>query len=219
VPAAAVVVEHVCIDALDPARIACFWGELLALDVELLDGGDPVLRDAVGGAALRVNGVPEPRTGKNRVHLDLESTGPPAGATRVADQDGFTVWADPEGHRFCVFPGDGPARVTALVTDSAEPVPIAGWWAGLTGARVVPGPDGAPRWLRGAAGLGDASWRFVPVPAARTAENRWHWDVRAQVPDLVAAGARVLRGRDGGIGWTVLADPDGNRFCASDPSP
>jgi hypothetical protein len=153
------------------------------------------------------------------VHLDLESAGPPAGATRVAEQDGHTVWADPEDHLFCVFPGAGPTRVAALVTDSADPVPIAAWWAELTGAEVVPGPDGAPRWLRGAAGLGDALWKSVPVPDTRTAENRWHWDVHALVPDLVAAGAGVLRERGGGIGWTVLADPDGNEFCAFDPSP
>lgn len=216
---AAVVVKDVRIRAVDPARVARFWAGLLDLDVELLDGGRAVLRGAAGRTALRVDGVPEPATSKNRVHLDLESAEPPAGASRVAEQDGFSVWADPEGHLFCVFPGAGPARVAALVTDSVDPVPIAAWWAGLTGAEVVPGPDGAPRWLRGTAGLGDALWKFVPVSDPRTAENRWQWDVHARVPDLVAAGARVLRERDGGTGRTVLADPDGNEFGAFDPSP
>jgi hypothetical protein len=41
--------------------------------------------------------------------------------------------------------------------------------------------------------------------------------VFAHVPDLVAAGATVLRARDDAIGWTILADPDGNEFCAFTP--
>ena len=166
-----------------------------------------------------MDGGAGPRTGKDRVHLDLESADPPAGAVHLADRDGFAVWADPEGGAFCVFPGDGPARVTALVTDSADPVPIAAWWAGLTGAEVVPGPDGAPRWLRGAAGLGGAVWEFRPRARSPPRAGRWHWDVRAHVPDLVAAGARVLRGRDGGTGRTLLVDPDGDEFRASAPPP
>ena len=31
---------------------------------------------------------------------------------------------------------------------------------------------------------------------------------------LVAAGARVLEPRHGDRGWTVMADPEGNEFCA-----
>ncbi len=212
-------VVDVRIDAADPVLVARFWGGLLGLDVEVLDSGGAVVRDAVGRTALRVDGGAGPRTGKNRVHLDLESADPPAGAAHLADRDGFAVRADPEGGAFCVFPGAGPARVTALVTDSADPVPIAAWWAGLTGAEVVPGPDAAPRWLRGAAGLGGAVWKFVPVPDPRPGRDRWHWDVRAHVPDLVAAGARVLRGPEGTGGRTLLVDPDGNEFRASVPPP
>jgi predicted enzyme related to lactoylglutathione lyase len=47
-------------------------------------------------------------------------------------------------------------------------------------------------------------------------KNRLHIDVTTDDLDaLVARGARVLRAKgDGGLGWTVLADPDGNEFCA-----
>ena len=56
---------------------------------------------------------------------------------------------------------------------------------------------------------------FVPVPEPKTVKNRIHWDVdTADVGQLVAAGATVLRERDDEIGWTVLADPEGNEFCA-----
>jgi len=59
---------------------------------------------------------------------------------------------------------------------------------------------------------------FVPVHEPKTAKNRVHWDVT--VPDvesvaaLVTAGATLLREPGGDIGWHVLADPEGNEFCA-----
>ena len=55
------------------------------------------------------------------------------------------------------------------------------------------------------------------MPEPKTGKNRVHLDVTT--PDLaalVAAGATVLRPRDQEIRWTVLADPDGNEFCAFD---
>jgi hypothetical protein len=57
--------------------------------------------------------------------------------------------------------------------------------------------------------------KFVRVPDERVVKNRWHWDVTtAEVEALVAVGATVLRARDNEIQWTVLADPEGNEFCA-----
>jgi hypothetical protein len=56
---------------------------------------------------------------------------------------------------------------------------------------------------------------FAPVPEQKAVKNRIHVDVTTDdVDGLVAAGARVLRARDGEISWTVMADPDGNEFCA-----
>ena len=61
--------------------------------------------------------VPEPKTAKNRIHLDVAASDPEAevarlvelGATRVRDTDEFgyrwTVMADPEGNEFCVAKG------------------------------------------------------------------------------------------------------------------
>ena len=40
-----------------------------------------------------------------------------------------------------------------------------------------------------------------------------HWDVWGDTETFLAAGARLLRGRDDEIGWDVLADPEGNEFC------
>jgi len=56
---------------------------------------------------------------------------------------------------------------------------------------------------------------FAPVPEPKTVKNRVHLDVATSALDgLVAAGATVLRPQDDEIGWAVLADPDGNEFCA-----
>ena len=53
------------------------------------------------------------------------------------------------------------------------------------------------------------------MPEPKTAKNRIHLDVTTPDLDaLVAVGAVVLRPQDQEIGWTVLADPDGNEFCA-----
>jgi hypothetical protein len=214
----AVTLKDLCIDAADPGRVASFWAGVLGLTAEPRDDGVVPVRDAAGTPVLWVNPVPEPKTVKNRVHLDLVAADPGPLGTVLAEQDGSTVRADPEGNEFCVFPGDGAPALAALAVDSARPVEIAAWWAGLVGADPVPGPDGTPRWLSGAAGLAPGVlWKFVPVDDPRTVKNRWHWDVVAEVADLVAAGAVVLREPDDDIRWTVLADPDGNEFCAFDP--
>jgi hypothetical protein len=44
-----------------------------------------------------------------------------------------------------------------------------------------------------------------------------HWDVTlvdADVEGLIAAGAVLLRPPDDEIEWSVMADPEGNEFCA-----
>jgi len=102
--------------------------------------------------------------------------------------------------------------------DSAAPEEAARWWQAVLGGRIGDGPDGTPRWLRGAAGLGDLIFKFVRVHDDRTVKNRWHWDiVTDDLAGLVAAGAEVIREPDADIRWTVLIDPQGNEFCAFAP--
>jgi hypothetical protein len=63
--------------------------------------------------------------------------------------------------------------------------------------------------------MGELIWKFVRVPDERTAKNRCHWDVQTDDVDaLVARGATVLAEPGRGHRWTVLADPQGNEFCA-----
>ncbi len=106
-------------DCRDVARIAAFWREALGYDEP-----NPVTPDAPFHALVSPGGglhhltlqrVPEAKSGKNRVHLDLfvDDLGSEMarlldlGATVVAEHDddgGYqtAILADPEGNEFCV---------------------------------------------------------------------------------------------------------------------
>jgi hypothetical protein len=56
-----------------------------------------------------------------------------------------------------------------------------------------------------------------PSLEPKTVKNRVHWDAQLSGPRptvLLDAGAVVLREPGGDILWWVLADPEGNEFCA-----
>jgi predicted enzyme related to lactoylglutathione lyase len=107
----------VVLDCLQPERLAHFWAN--ALGYRQAPSGGPYLvlvPDAQQGPDLVLQRVPEPKTGKNRMHLDLRvPTLEPElvrltalGATVLTpapiDEHGFhwVVMADPEGNEFCV---------------------------------------------------------------------------------------------------------------------
>jgi Glyoxalase-like domain len=106
---------QIVIDSADAASLADFWSRLL--ERPLVDGANQyfaVVPPAPDGSvpALMFLAVPEPRTGKNRLHLDLVSDDQPAavdravalGATRIGDFNEYgtrwTTLADPEGNVF-----------------------------------------------------------------------------------------------------------------------
>lgn len=229
--------KDLCIDVTEgagrPERVASFWATALGQPAEPAERGSR-LRPAAGALPSRtvwINPVPEPPAGKSRVHLDLRVAGGDpaplvaAGATEVrgpSADDPWWVLVDPDGVALCVFPPHpaapdelGPFE---LVVDTGDdPRPIAEWWAARTGG-TVKGADGMSWvWVEGAAGFPFRFWVFHPVPEPKAVKNRLHWDVTlgdATVDDLVAAGATLLRAPDGDVRWWVLADPDGNEFCA-----
>lgn len=219
--------KDLCLDAHDAHRVGAFWAEALGHRLDV-DGSTPCVRGP-NLFPLWINVVPEPKVGKNRVHLDLHVPDIQPllalGASVVDRHDGWAVLADPEGNELCAFPGPttGGALATAfaLCVDSADPVAIAAWWHARLGGTVVPGPDGRLRYIEGAAGLEGLVVKFVPVEDERLGKNRCHWDI--DVPDasgvdaLVAAGATIVRPQDDDINWTILADPDGNEICAFTP--
>ncbi|NHC13366.1 VOC family protein [Motilibacter deserti] len=215
--------KDLCIDATGPDRVSRFWSAALGRERELQEGGDAVLRGAVPAQTVWVNQVPEAKTVKNRVHLDLVAPDVQplleAGATRSGEfgYDGheWTVLLDPEGGELCVF--SDPREPTALVVDSNDSVADAAWWAELLGGTPTTAPGGLPRWVSGVPGLPFDVLKFVGVPEPKTVKNRVHWDVTGRVEDVVARGARVLADPHGQARWHVLADPAGNEFCVFAP--
>jgi hypothetical protein len=215
-----------CIDACDAEAEARFWGGLLGLTA-----GGPHhngawwLDDESGQAVAWVNAVPEPKTAKNRLHIDVNAEGLEAalaaGATVVDDSHKWTVMRDPDGQEFCLFVRDTPIerRLYELVLDAGqspeECLAIARWWSEVLGAELGQDDEGYP-WLEKVPGAPFEFICFEPVPEPKTVKNRVHFDVGTNDVDaLIAHGARVLRAKgDEGLGWTILADPDGNEFCA-----
>jgi hypothetical protein len=217
--------KDLCLDASRPAEVARFWADALDLDASAKDDGNWALRGVRPEQTVWVDAVPEPKTVKNRVHLDLvrRSTAPlvALGGHELREvMDGGEKWMvvdDPDGSELCIF-DSAQGEPSALVVDSVDAVAQAGWWADVLHAEIVPGPDGTPRWLAGVAGLPFEVWKFVPVPEPKTVKNRMHWDVLCpDVDALVARGATVQRVPDDEINWHVLADPEGNEFCAFAP--
>lgn len=58
------------------------------------------------------------------------------------------------------------------------------------------------------------------VPKPKRAKNRIHLDLippggdqRAEMARLTGLGATVLAAQPPGVGWVILADPEGNEFC------
>lgn len=215
-----------CIDAVDARAMAEFWGHVLGLsqpadDPEKLIGDRPE-------KTVWVNRVPEPRTVKQRVHLDVATAAiahlEKLGATvvvPVSDKRHWTVMADPEGGEFCAFVRDEvPAyKPFELVVDSTDPESQARWWAAVLGGKVGHGEQ-PWWWLENVPGLPFSYWVFNPVPEPKTVKNRIHWDISADAAEpVLEAGATLLRAPDDEIDWYVCADPEGNEFCVFLPSP
>lgn len=101
----------VTIDCSNPQSLADFWTAALGTTVGA-DYGEFVY--LAGAPSLGLQKVPEPRAGKNRVHLDLYTEDRAAevarltglGASVLAERSApglwWTVLADPEGNEFCV---------------------------------------------------------------------------------------------------------------------
>jgi hypothetical protein len=67
-------VSFMTVDATDPGRLAAFWGEVLGTEVaETSDAGRFVFLGEANGHVLSFQRVPEPKSVKNRVHLDIAS--------------------------------------------------------------------------------------------------------------------------------------------------
>ena len=111
----------IVIDTIDPARIAPFWCALLGVQERGWFGDDYLMLTTDGGAPpVAFQRVPEAKSVKNRLHVDLaveDLDGAFAqivalGGSAVSDilemPGGYRwrVMADPEGNEFCIVPRD-----------------------------------------------------------------------------------------------------------------
>ena len=238
---------HLVADANDPARLARFWSGVLGWEIadETADEVDVwpagyTYPDPVAVPIVFVP-VPEPKRGKNRVHLDLASSSEAHQAelvSRARELGGslvdigqgdvpWVVMADPEGNEFCVLePRDiyrntGP--VAAILTDCSDPAALARFWAGAAGWEITRTEDKIVG-LRSPGGVGPYL-EFLRVPDQKLVKNRVHPDVApyrgddpaAEVARLRDAGAALADVGQGDVSWAVLADPEGNEFCVLSP--
>ncbi|KAB8188674.1 VOC family protein [Nonomuraea phyllanthi] len=113
-------IHAVTIDAADPHKIASWWSEATGLPLGEGDqpGDDEVMLRTKQDPFLLFIRVPEGKSVKNRVHLDVNGTDGRTrdqeverlvglGATiaddmRNPDGTGWVVMLDPEGNEFCV---------------------------------------------------------------------------------------------------------------------
>jgi predicted enzyme related to lactoylglutathione lyase len=105
----------VVIDCAEPLRLAEFWSAATGYAIQKGDETWAELIDPRGtGIEIGLQCVPEPKTVKNRVHLDLHAPDEEAEAERIEKlgatrlyrsddpEDVFVTLADPEGNEFCV---------------------------------------------------------------------------------------------------------------------
>jgi hypothetical protein len=228
--------------ARDDAALGGFWAAALGWTrssegpgVTNLEPEGFVYPDPVA-VCLDLVASPEPKTAKNRVHLDLATTSAAHRAELVARLQGlgatladvgqgdvpWTVMADPEGNEFCVLDSlrDDTGPIATVVVDCADPQAMAGFWGEAMDWVVLTVTDHHAV-LHSAAGVGPYL-QFLRTPDAKTGWNRVHLDVRPYPGDDPAAEAARLRALGAtaielDVPWTVLADPEGNEFCLLAP--
>jgi predicted enzyme related to lactoylglutathione lyase len=231
--------------ARDDAALGRFWAAALGWGLSSEGPGvtnlEPegfVYPDPVA-VCIDLVASPEPKTVKNRVHLDLAATSAAHQAELVArlgdlgatladvgqGDVAWTVMADPEGNEFCVldslYEDTGP--IASVVVDCADPRTMARFWGEAMDWTLHKVTDHSAA-LRSAQGVGPYL-QFLRTPDVKTVWNRVHLDVRPYPGDDMEAEAarlRTLGATDIDLGqsdipWKVLADPEGNEFCLLAP--
>lgn len=114
------VISSVSFDALDPQQLAAFWTAALNYRVAGTEEGVVSIVPAGAGTGpdIDIIPVPEGKTAKNRLHLDLRAS---EGSTQAQEVErllglgavrtdvgqgadvSWVVLADPEGNEFCVL--------------------------------------------------------------------------------------------------------------------
>jgi predicted enzyme related to lactoylglutathione lyase len=197
-------IHCITVDCAEPAKLSKFWGQALE---GYSDDASGVIVRSESGSTMYFQQVPEGKSAKNRVHLELATHDREAQVRRLVllgasvlgefDQDArrWTVLADPEGNEFCIQSStresDRP-RLVEIVFDSGRPTKTARFWeAALDGYAVRPYDDAEIARLA-ALGINDylnddpnvavdsadgPGVFFQTVPEPKTVKNRVHIDI------------------------------------------
>lgn len=233
---------QIAMNAQDDSALGRFWAEVLGWTISSEEPGvtnlepeEYVYPDPVA-VCVDILSVPDAKTVKNRVHIDLASTSAAhhaelvarlkdLGATPLDLGQGdvpWTVMADPDGNEFCVaepretYQDTGP--IAAIVADCVDPRAMAGFWDGALDWTLHEVSDDHAM-LRSSKGVGPYL-KLVRTPDAKTVKNRVHLDIRpyrgddqaAEVARLKDLGAVEIDLGQGDVSWTCLVDPEGNEF-------
>jgi len=236
-------VTELCFDANDPELLARFWNTVLHWDSRTDEDRDVRLHPTDDTSfTIFFCCVPEPKSGKNRLHLDLVAGSEDAQAAMVdelvaagahpvdvgqASDADHVVLADPEGNEFCVvIRGDFLATTGVLGAVVFEPAAyeVGFFWSEATGWPIVHDENGETA-IRAPGGRGPFITFGPPTGRAKSVKNRLHLvvappadgDRDTEVERLVARGARRIDIGQGDVSWVVLADPDGNELCVLEP--
>ena len=107
--------EQVVVDSEDPARLARWWAEALGYQIVYEEPDEVEIRRSEQELpGLLFTPVPEAKTVKNRLHIDLRPDDQEAEVERLVNMGArpvdigqhevsWVVLADPEGNEFCVL--------------------------------------------------------------------------------------------------------------------
>ncbi len=120
--------------------------------------------------------------------------------------------------------GTMTSRISHTTIDSRDAHAQSEWWAEVLGMQQDPRDPNEPGHEECMIFSRDGRTRllFVEVPEAKELKNRIHFDLRAtdvtqqaEIERLLALGATQVADlrTPQGLGWMVLADPEGNEFC------
>ncbi|HET9140105.1 VOC family protein [Actinophytocola sp.] len=231
-------------EAADPAALAYFWtANVEGWHTRAVAGGEVrVVPPEDDGSTVDLAFSPvsvREKTGKNRIHLDLNTWGthdyqsareamPLTGATPVDIGQGelvpWTVLADPAGNEFCLLkPREryaGAGALAAVVVDCGDPAGLAEFWSAATGWPIVenepefaalraPGPPWGGPFLEFSRVPGRNP---EPGPVSLGLESFWAHQHDDDIARLVELGARPIGRTDGAQACSTLADPEGNEF-------
>jgi predicted enzyme related to lactoylglutathione lyase len=112
-----------------------------------------------------------------------------------------------------------PNSIYNVAFDCADTLALAAFWSQVMEHPVGEGSDAEEAWIE--PGDGRPNLFFQAVPEPKTVKNRVHVCLRPsgfrepEVERLVGVGASVVADHrtPEGLGWVVLADPEGNEFC------